>query len=106
MMMVSSLGNMTSLRTLRVLRALKSVTALPGLRIICTALIEAVQRLRDVRSSAPLLHSLTASDPHYHTSTVHTYGTALTLFTGDDPHALRALHLLAHRCACVRGLLT
>ena len=59
MMMVSSLGNMTSLRTLRVLRALKSVTALPGLRIICTALIEAVQRLRDVRSSASLSLSRT-----------------------------------------------
>ena len=47
---------------------IKSVTALPGLRIICTALIEAVQRLRDVRSSDPLLHSLTAFDPHYCTA--------------------------------------
>ncbi|BHF68879.1 hypothetical protein SprV_0301192000 [Sparganum proliferum] len=48
MFVVPSLGNLSALRSLRVLRALKTVTAIPGLRTIIGALMDAVLHLRDV----------------------------------------------------------
>ncbi|VDD80648.1 unnamed protein product [Mesocestoides corti] len=48
MFVVPSLGNLSALRSLRVLRALKTVTAVPGLKTIIGALMDAVMHLRDV----------------------------------------------------------
>jgi voltage-gated sodium channel type II alpha len=45
---ISSLGNLSVLRTLRVLRALKTVAIVPGLKTIVDSLIQSVIRLRDV----------------------------------------------------------
>ncbi|EUB64148.1 Sodium channel protein para [Echinococcus granulosus] len=48
MFVVPFLGNLSALRSLRVLRALKTVTAVPGLKTIIGALMDAVMHLRDV----------------------------------------------------------
>ncbi|CAG5116724.1 unnamed protein product, partial [Candidula unifasciata] len=41
-------GNLSGLRTFRVLRALKTISVIPGLKTIVSALLMAVKRLRDV----------------------------------------------------------
>uniref|UniRef100_A0A8C4YN39 Sodium channel protein n=1 Tax=Gopherus evgoodei TaxID=1825980 RepID=A0A8C4YN39_9SAUR len=44
----SDLGNVLALRTFRVLRALKTISILPGLKVIVSALIHSVKKLADV----------------------------------------------------------
>uniref|UniRef100_A0A8C8SP78 Sodium channel protein n=1 Tax=Pelusios castaneus TaxID=367368 RepID=A0A8C8SP78_9SAUR len=44
----SDLGNVSVLRTFRVLRALKTISLLPGLKVIVSALIQSVKKLADV----------------------------------------------------------
>ncbi|KAL3313015.1 hypothetical protein Ciccas_008386, partial [Cichlidogyrus casuarinus] len=48
MFLFPQLGNLTALRSLRVLRALKTVTAVPGLKTIVGALLDAVRNLTDI----------------------------------------------------------
>ena len=44
---ISSLGNLSVIRTLRVLRALKTVSVVPGLRTIVDSLINSIIKMRD-----------------------------------------------------------